>query len=183
MSARLWHRRVALAAAAAGTLVVFGATASGGLASAHTCLGRSPTPGDRCISLPVKMVAKTTTTAGGCGQALFMQVPLELSKGIVEYAAEWSWGIANANPPPSAPWIFTATAGRTGTGSGPFAGEQTWSTTALTPKNTGVNVHYKVPNGFGAWFVAAGGGSGPCVVKTGRAKAWAWVAHPLSPRK
>jgi hypothetical protein len=132
--------------------------------------------GDRCISLPVKMVPKTTVSGSGCSEALFMRVPLDLGEAIVEYDASWSWGEANANPPPSAPWLFTATGGRKGTGSGPFGGEQTWSTTALTPQNTGVNVNYKVPKGFGARFVAAGGGPAPCVVKTGRATAWAWFA-------
>lgn len=139
--------------------------------------GGPPEQGDQCISLPVQMVPVTSSGNGGCGQALFMQVPLELDKGIVEYVAAWDWGIPGANPPASNPWIFTAGGGKDGVGSGPYAGEQTWSTTALTPQNTGVNVHYTVPGGFGAWFVAAGGGSPPCPVRTGEAVAWAWVAN------
>ena len=35
--------------------------------------------------------------------------------------------------------------------------EEAWSTTPLTPENTGVNMHYPVPDGFGASFVRAGG--------------------------
>jgi hypothetical protein len=66
-------------------------------------------------------------------------------------------GKPGANPSPSSPWLFTATGGKNGTGSGPYAGEQTWSTTALTPQNTGVDVHYTVPSGHGAWFISAGG--------------------------
>jgi hypothetical protein len=56
-------------------------------------------------------------------------------------------------------------------GGGPY-GEEVWSTTALTPQNTGVNVHYDVPPGSGAWFVAAGGGPGQCEKNTGSAQVW-----------
>lgn len=137
--------------------------------------GRPPAHGDHCMPLPVTPKWVDTRGANGsCGQALFLQ--MKLKTGIVEYGAEWSWANPKANPPPASPWIFTATGGRHGTGSGPYAGEQTWSTTALTPKNTGVNVHYTVPKGFGAWFVSAGGGPGPCSHAKTMQKAWGWTA-------
>jgi len=100
---------------------------------------------------------------------MVMQVPLVST--IVEYEAEWT----NFNKG-ATPWHFYATGGRGGSGSGPY-GEEVWSTTAITPQNTGVAVHYVVPKGYGAWFVDAGGGPGPCSMQTGTAKAWGWVAH------
>ena len=109
---------------------------------------------DHCVPLPVtpKWV-NTPGPNGSCGEALFLQ--MKLQKGIGEYAAEWRWAAHWTG----APWLFTSDSG------GPYGYEQVWSTTALTPQNTGVNVHYKVPKGYGAWFVAAGGGPGPCTHK------------------
>ncbi len=56
-------------------------------------------------------------------------------------------------------------------------GEEIWSTTAITPQNTGVGVHYEVPKGDGAWFVSAGGGRcdllGSAGDIEGVARAWA----------
>jgi hypothetical protein len=91
-----------------------------------------------------------------CAEALFMQVAL--SPNAAGYLALWSWTGKN-------PWAFTSTTG------GPYS-EEIWSTTVITPQNTGVNVHYDVPRGNGAWFVAAGGGPGPCQPKIGIAQAW-----------
>ena len=99
-----------------------------------------------------------------------MLVPL--NPNVDEYVVSWSWTDPKANPNPSDPWTFTATGGPHGSGSGPY-GEEQWSTTALTPANTGVNVNYQVPSGLGAWFVAAGGGPGPCEKTTGVAQGWA----------
>ncbi len=124
-----------------------------------------------CIKLPVHMIPVTRSSATGCAEALFMEVPLELKGHPVQYVASWSWDTSAAE---KSPWTFTATGGEGGTGSGPY-GEEQWSTTALTAQNTGVNIKpYEVPHGYGAWFVAAGGGPLPCTVKTGSATAWMW---------
>lgn len=131
--------------------------------------GQAPEPGSHCIPVSVSMVQDEYSDSGGCGQSVFMQVPL--LKGIAEYGALWT----NSNKG-ATPWLFTATGGRHGAGSGPY-GEEQYSTTALTPQNTGVNVNYKVPNGFGAWFVSAGGGPPPCDLEPGTAVAWAWTAR------
>ncbi len=100
-----------------------------------------------------------------------MQVPLVTD--AVEYDASWT----NSNPG-ATPWSFSATGGPGSHGSGPY-GEEIWSTTAITPQNSGVNVNYTVPHGSGAWFVAAGGGPGACPNNTGTATAWAWTARPV----
>ncbi len=111
------------------------------------------------------MIPITHASSGGCSEALFMRVKLD--PAVVEYAVWWSWTKADTQ------WEFTSD-GRQG--SGPYS-EEIWSTTALTPQNTGVNVHYKVPKGYGAWFVAAGGGSPPCEVKSGIAEGYAWIKN------
>jgi hypothetical protein len=123
--------------------------------------GRAITAGEHCVPWDVEMYPQTIPGPGGCAEALFMKVPL--NRDVDEYLALWSWDTPAAR---AHPWLFT------GPGSGPY-GEEAWSTTALTPQNTGVNVHYDVPAGFGAWFVAAGGGPGPCDAQTGSAQAWA----------
>lgn len=99
-----------------------------------------------------------------------MQVPLGHS--IVQYYAQWT----NFNKG-ATPWTFSASGGPDGAGSGPY-GEEIWSTKAITTQNTGVNLSesYKVPKGYGAWFVDAGGGPGPCSTATGTAVAWGWTA-------
>jgi hypothetical protein len=86
-----------------------------------------------------------------------------LHNGILEYVAQWT----NFNKG-AAPWTFTSTAG------GPY--NQPWSMTAITSQNTGDNLFksYEVPKGYGAWFVDAGGGPGPCSTQTGTAIAWGW---------
>ncbi len=117
--------------------------------------------GEHCVSWPVSFFPQMNGNDKGCGEALFMLVPLNAS--VDEYVAVWSWDTPAAR---AHPWTFT------GPGSGPYA-EEAWSTKALTPQNTGVNVNYQVPAGFGAWFVAAGGGPGPCKAETGSAEAWA----------
>ncbi|MGO9790787.1 MAG: hypothetical protein ACLP8S_15230 [Solirubrobacteraceae bacterium] len=132
--------------------------------------GKPPVRGSHCVPVPVSMIQDESFGPGAtCGQAVFMQVPL--LKGIAEYGALWT----NINKG-ATPWLFTATGGRHGSGSGPY-GEEQYSTTALTPQNTGVNVNYKVPKGNGAWFVAAGGGPAPCDLRPGTAVAWAWTAR------
>lgn len=113
-----------------------------------TGVGLTITPGEHCVPWPVSMVLQEGGSGSSCGSALFMQEPLNAN--IDEYLALWSWTKPDQNPPPARPWLFT------GPGSGPYA-EEAWSTTALTPENTGVDVHYPVPDGFGAWFVRAGG--------------------------
>ncbi len=65
------------------------------------------------------------------------------------------------------PWLFTSDGG------GPYGYEEIWSTTAITPQNTGVNVNYDVPSGSGAWFVAAGGGPGACPPDVSQARGYA----------
>jgi hypothetical protein len=118
-------------------------------------------PGQHCVAWPVSFSPQMSGNDKACGEALFMLVPLDTD--VDEYVAVWSWDTPQAR---AHPWTFY------GPGSGPY-GEEAWSTTALTPQNTGVNVHYDVPRGFGAWFVAAGGGPGPCKAETGTAQAWA----------
>ena len=124
--------------------------------------------------MPLPVTAHWQDTPGPndtCGQALFLL--MKLQKGIAEYGAEWRW----VHPWSGSPWVFHASGGPHGTGSGPFAGEQTWSTTALTPQNTGVNVHYKVPKGDGAWFVSAGGGTGACPNQPSIQQGWGWTSR------
>ena len=123
-------------------------------------------PGEHCVSWPVSLFPQMSGSDKGCAEALFMLMPLHV--GVDEYVAVWSWDTPAAR---AHPWTFTAAGGPHGSGSGPY-GEEQWSTTALTPQNTGVNVHYDVPTGSGAWFVAAGGGPGPCEAKTGSAEGW-----------
>ena len=125
--------------------------------------------GAHCVSWPVSFDPQVKQTESGCSEALFMLVPL--NPNVDEYVVSWSWTDPKANPNPSDPWTFTATGGPHG-GGGPY-GRVQWSTTALTPANTGVNVNYQVPSGFGAWFVAAGGGPGNCDAQTGVAQGWA----------
>ncbi len=139
-------------------------------ATTSACDGQPPSPGEHCLPLPVELILQTKSDAHGCAQALFMQVPLR--DDVTEYGAAWGWTQSDH------PWLFTATGGRDGSGSGPY-GEEVWSTKAITPQNSGVNVHYLVPKGDGAWFVSAGGGPGPCTGKTGLARGWAWTAHPV----
>lgn len=130
-------------------------------ATTSACDGQPPSPGEHCLPLPVELILQTKSDAHGCAQALFMQVPLR--DDVTEYGAAWGWTQSDH------PWLFTATGGRDGSGSGPY-GEEVWSTKAITPQNSGVNVHYLVPKGDGAWFVSAGGGPGPCTGKTGLAR-------------
>jgi hypothetical protein len=111
----------------------------------------------------------TTGANNTCAEALFMRV--KLSAAVASYEVLWSWTEASANPNPANPWTFTSNGV---VGSGPY-GEQIFSKTAITPKNSGVNVHYRVPKGYGAWFISAGGGPAPCPVKTGIAHGWAWL--------
>jgi hypothetical protein len=132
--------------------------------------GKPPMKGSHCVPVSVSMIQDESSGPGPtCGQAVFMQVPL--LKGIAEYGALWT----NVNKG-ATPWQFNATGGRKGSGSGPY-GEEQYSTKALTPQNTGVNVNYKVPRGNGAWFVAAGGGPAPCDLRPGTAVAWGWTAR------
>ena len=132
--------------------------------------GKPPMRGSHCVPVAVSMIQDESFGPGPtCGQAVFMQVPL--LPGIAEYGALWT----NINKG-ATPWLFTASGGHHGSGSGPY-GEEQYSTTALTPQNTGVNVNYKVPAGHGAWFVAAGGGPAPCDLRPGTAVAWAWTAR------
>ncbi|MGO9660785.1 MAG: DUF642 domain-containing protein [Acidimicrobiales bacterium] len=123
--------------------------------------------GAHCDPWPVSFYPQVKQTESGCSEALFMLVPL--NPNVDEYVVSWSWDTPEAR---AHPWTFTATGGPHGSGSGPY-GEEQWSTTALTPANTGVNVNYQVPSGFGAWFVAAGGGPGDCDPQTGVAQGWA----------
>jgi hypothetical protein len=98
-----------------------------------------------------------------------MQVPLLGS--IVQYDATWA-------PPnePDSPRAFTASGGPNGTGSGPFGDEEYWSTKEISY----YGIIYKVPKGFGAWLLGAGGGSAPCTnLGPGVAQAWGWTAHPV----
>lgn len=147
-----------------------------GLASAQSgsgcpaAAGPTPVSGDHCVPLAVTPVWVDSPSAGGCGEALFLK--MKLQKGIAVYGAEWRW----ASRWTGAPWVFHATGGPNGTGSGPY-GEEQWSTVALTPQNTGVNVHYRVPKGYGAWFVAAGGGPGPCSNAATVQSGWGWTAQ------
>jgi hypothetical protein len=130
-------------------------------------IGLAITPGEHCVSWPVSQFPQMSGNAKACGEALFMLTPL--NPKIDEYVALWyGWPGSKASPDAANPWLFTSDSG------GPYAGEQTWSTTALTPQNTGVNVHYEVPAGSGAWFVGAGGGPGPCTPNIGiAAQGWA----------
>ena len=123
--------------------------------------------GAHCVPWPVSFDPQMGGNDKECSEALFMLVPLNAN--VDEYVVSWSWDTPEAH---AHPWTFTATGGPKGSGSGPY-GEEQWSTTALTPANTGVNVNYTVPTGLGAWFVAAGGGPGPCKANTGVAQGWA----------
>ena len=116
------------------------------------------------------MFLQVSESAGGvCDDATFMLVPL--SQSADEYLALWNRTGPNADPSPSAPWAVYQRHRR------PFTGEQAWSTTALTPQNTGVGVHFDVPKGDGAWFVSAGGGRCDLLPSAGDiegvARAWA----------
>lgn len=42
--------------------------------------GKPPVRGSRCVPVPVSMIQDETSSASGCGQSVFMQVPL--IKGI-----------------------------------------------------------------------------------------------------
>ncbi len=112
------------------------------------------------------MIQDETSNATGCGQSVFMQVPL--IRGIVEYGVLWT----NINPG-ATPWLFTASGGRSGTGSGPY-GEEYYSTKQV--ESPGGTI-YKVPHGYGAWFVSAGGGPAPCDFRASSAVAWGWTAR------
>ena len=79
------------------------------------------------------MFLQSESAGGMCDEALFMLVPL--SQSADEYLALWNRTGPNADPSPSAPWAFTSAGGKG------ITGEQAWSTTALTPQNTGVGVH------------------------------------------
>ncbi|HTW06419.1 MAG TPA: hypothetical protein VME46_02860 [Acidimicrobiales bacterium] len=122
--------------------------------------------GAHCVSWPVDFDVRSVHDKGGCGQQLFMLEPL--NSEVDEYVALWSWLEPNQNPPPDHPWMFTSVSG------GPY-GEEAWSTSKLTPENTGAPINYDVPQGDGAWFVAAGGGPAPeyCKVNTGEAVGYA----------
>ncbi len=169
---------IAVLAVAAGLMLLPGealarhARATVAAAAADSpCQGPPPAPNEHCLPIPAAVIVKTNTSKSGCGQAVFLQMPLE--PDVVEYDAMWT----NSNPG-ATPWSFHATGGPNGSGSGPY-GEEAWSTKSLTPKNTGVNVHYRVPKGSGAWFVAAGGGPGPCSGQGGTAYGWGWTARPV----
>ncbi len=128
--------------------------------------GKPPVRGSRCVPVPVSMIQDETSSASGCGQSVFMQVPL--IKGIVDYGALWT----NINPG-ATPWLFHASGGRNGSGSGPY-GEEYYSTKKVASPGGTI---YKVPHGFGAWFVSAGGGPGPCYFPASSAVAWGWTAR------
>jgi len=128
--------------------------------------GRPPAPGSHCVPVPVSMIQDESSGPTGCGQSVFMQVPL--LKGIVEYGALWT----NINKG-ATPWLFTATGGRNGSGSGPY-GEEYYSTKQV--ESPGGTI-YKVPRGYGAWFVSAGGGPAPCDFRSSTAVAWGWTAR------
>ena len=78
--------------------------------------GKPPVRGSHCVPVPVSMIQDESSSATGCGQSVFMQVPL--IRGIVEYGALWT----NINPG-ATPWLFTASGGRNGSGSGPYSEE------------------------------------------------------------
>jgi hypothetical protein len=128
--------------------------------------GKPPVRGSHCVPVPVSMIQDETSSATGCGQSVFMQVPL--IKGIVEYGALWT----NINPG-ATPWLFTASGGRNGSGSGPYSEEYYSTKQVESPGGT----IYKVPHGYGAWFVAAGGGPAPCDFRASSAVAWGWTAR------
>ncbi len=167
-----------LAISLASTIAPIGSVGASGTSSNHVvlvsakagCPGSQPAPGDRCVRWPVTLIPQMSTGADNtCAEALFMRV--KLSSTVASYEVLWSWTEASANPSPADPWTFTSDGV---IGSGPY-GEQIFSKTAITPKNSGVNVHYRVPRGYGAWFISAGGGQAPCPVKTGVAHGWAWI--------
>ncbi|MGO9660803.1 MAG: hypothetical protein ACLQVK_27745 [Acidimicrobiales bacterium] len=108
-------------------------------------------PGLRCVSWPVSMKEQWSDTDGSCRGSTFILVPL--SKNAHGYFAFWNRTGPHADPSPSEPWVFISNV------RGP-AEDEVWSTTTITPGNTGVDVNYDVPTGDGAWFVGAGGG--PC---------------------
>lgn len=116
--------------------------------------------GGRCVSWPAEVINRPS--GAGCGKngggnVSLIQVPL--SSGAIkedevgEYVALWNNDQENQNPPPRAPWLFTATSGPNGTGSGPYSEEQAWSTTTFTSGT----FRYSVPKGDGVWGI--GGGS------------------------
>ena len=123
-------------------------------------------PGLRCVSWPVSTFEQVSGGADGtCGGATFILVPL--SKNADGYFAFWNRTGPNADPSPSEPWVFVSNV------RGP-AEDEVWSTTTITPGNTGVDVNYDVPTGDGAWFVGAGGGTCSDVESSaGVARAWA----------
>jgi len=118
--------------------------------------------------------------AGGCaknGEAGYVVVPLASGRvsadRIAEYVALWSYDLPTQNPPPNAPWLFTASGGPHGSGSGPYGSpEQAWSTKGVL--NGGTPGAYHVPKGHGAWGI--GGGSGCAAAST--VHAWV-VIRPL----
>ena len=121
------------------------------------------------MPLPVQLLRKEKNDGGTCSAIIYMQVPMQDS--IVEYDATWA-------PPnePDSPRAFTATGGPNGTGSGPFGDEEYWSTKEISY----YGIVYKVPKGFGAWLLGAGGGPAPCTnLGPGVAQAWGWTARPV----
>jgi hypothetical protein len=140
----------------------------GNLTTPTGCALPQPTPGEHCVPLPVQLLRQEYTSKGTCSAIIFMQVPLRDS--IVEYDATWA-------PPnqPASPRAFTATGGPNGSGHGPYAIE-TWSTKVVAY----YGITYKVPKGFGAWLLGAGGGSAPCTnLGPGVAQAWGWTTQPV----
>ena len=133
------------------------------------CPGLPPAQGENCVPLPVQILRKEHNEASTCSAIVFMQVPLIDS--VVQYDATWA-------PPnePASPRAFTASGGPNGTGSGPFGDEEYWSTKEISY----YGIIYKVPKGFGAWLLGAGGGPAPCTnLGPGVAQAWGWTAHPV----
>ncbi|MGO9658499.1 MAG: carboxypeptidase-like regulatory domain-containing protein [Acidimicrobiales bacterium] len=133
--------------------------------TATGCAAPPPAPGETCTTLSPQLISRHWGGPTTCYGILVLQVALQ--DDIVEYDAAWT-------PPGStSSWAFSASGGPDGSGSGPYA-EEYWST-----KQVGYGGdNYPVPKGFGAWFVAAGGGNGPCNDAQGSAKAWGWTAHP-----
>ena len=98
-----------------------------------------------------------------------MEVPLELNEDPVMYNAVWSENTLGASSS-----VYRATGGKNSQG---IAGAGIrWSTKQLNKYNTQENIApFKVPKGYGAWFVSSGGGPAPCNFVKGHAVAWAWV--------
>jgi hypothetical protein len=96
----------------------------------------------------VQVIFKDSPSPGRCAQLTVMQIPL--ITGIDEYEADLWRGSQTS------PWVFTASGGPDGTGSGPY-GVEVYSTKSVT-----YGITYDVPKGFGAWLVGYGSGPGPC---------------------